>query len=112
MRISSQAAGELTTMVIIVLVTRQLNTFRLCIFLPLYVLNGLSSQSVLPSILQSVRHLSVHEHISMTLLKDADVPTPKFGVATTAEEAKKIAAELDCPDLVVKAQVGVGGICQ
>jgi len=47
----------------------------------------------------------VHEYVSMTLLKDAGVPTPKFGVAKTAEEAKKIAEDLDCVDLVVKAQV-------
>ena len=53
----------------------------------------------------------MHEHISMTLLKDADVPTPKFGVAKSAEEAKKIAAELDCPDLVIKAQVRLFNFC-
>jgi hypothetical protein len=33
------------------------------------------------------------------------VPTPKFGVAKTAEEARKIAESLDVVDLVVKAQV-------
>lgn len=54
---------------------------------------------------QSVRRLSVHEHVSMSLLKEAGVPTPKFGVAKTAEEAKKIAADLKASDLVVKAQV-------
>ena len=42
----------------------------------------------------------------MSLLKDAGVPTPKFGVATTVEEAKKIAEDLGTKDLVVKAQVG------
>ena len=41
----------------------------------------------------------------MSLLKDSGVPVPKFGVATTVEEAKKIANDLDCIDLVVKAQV-------
>ena len=41
----------------------------------------------------------------MTLLKDAGVPTPKFGVATTAAEAKTIAEELGGSDLVIKAQV-------
>ena len=42
----------------------------------------------------------------MSLLKDAGVPTPKFGVATTVEEARKIAEDLGTKDLVVKAQVG------
>ena len=58
---------------------------------------------------QPARHLSVHEYVSMSLLKDADVPTPKFGVAETAAEARKIAEELDVADLVVKAQVLAGG---
>ena len=39
------------------------------------------------------------------MLKDAGVPTPKFGVATTVEEARKIAEDLGTKDLVVKAQV-------
>merc|ERR1712226_1130764 len=55
------------------------------------------------------RQLSVHEHVSMSLLKEAGVPTPKFGVATTADEAKQIAADLNVPDIVVKAQVLAGG---
>merc|ERR1712088_326992 len=58
---------------------------------------------------QQVRNLSVHEHVSMTLLKDAGVPTPKFGVAKTASEAKTIAEELGGSDLVIKAQVLAGG---
>ena len=41
----------------------------------------------------------------MTLLKDAGVPTPKFGVATTSDEAKTVAEELGGSDLVIKAQV-------
>ena len=51
------------------------------------------------------RDLSVHEHVSMSLLKDAGVPVPNFGVAKSAEEAKKIAEEIATNDLVVKAQV-------
>jgi len=54
---------------------------------------------------QQCRHLSVHEYVSMSLLRDAGVPTPKFGVATSADEAKQIAKDLDSLDLVVKAQV-------
>jgi len=53
--------------------------------------------------------LSVHEYVSMSLLRDAQVPTPKFGVASTAAEAKQIAKDLDSLDLVVKAQVLAGG---
>merc|ERR1712038_715083 len=58
---------------------------------------------------QQVRNLSVHEHVSMSLLKEAGVPTPKFGVATTVEQAKNIAEEMGSNDLVVKAQVLAGG---
>ena len=55
------------------------------------------------------RLLNVHEYVSYTLLSEAGVPVPKFGVARTKEEAKKIAEEMDCLDLVVKAQVLTGG---
>merc|ERR1739846_201515 len=55
------------------------------------------------------RELSVHEHVSMSLLKDAVVPVPNFGVAKSAEEAKQIAQDIGSTDLVVKAQVLAGG---
>merc|ERR1711913_8311 len=55
------------------------------------------------------RDLSVHEHVSMSLLKEAGVPVPNFGVAKTAEEAKQIAQDITTNDLVVKAQVLAGG---
>merc|ERR1711899_581948 len=55
------------------------------------------------------RELSVHEHVSMSLLKDAGVPVPNFGVAKSAEEAKQIAQDIATNDLVVKAQVLAGG---
>merc|ERR1712088_586147 len=55
------------------------------------------------------RDLSVHEHVSISLLKDAGVPVPNFGVAKTAEEAKQIAQDITTNDLVVKAQVLAGG---
>merc|ERR1712051_775674 len=58
---------------------------------------------------QPARNLSVHEHVSMSLLRDAGVPTPKFGLATTAAEAKQIAEDLDTKDLVIEAQVLAGG---
>merc|ERR1711981_778985 len=55
------------------------------------------------------RELSVHEHVSMSLLKDAGVPVLNFGVAKSAEEAKQIAIDITTNDLVVKAQVLAGG---
>merc|ERR1712186_167378 len=55
------------------------------------------------------RNLSVHEHVSMALLREAGVPVPKFGVAKSAAEARKIAEEIASNDLVVKAQVLAGG---
>merc|ERR1719278_1216533 len=58
---------------------------------------------------QPVRNLSVHEHVSMSLLKEAGVPTPKFGVATSVDQAKAITNDIGSNDLVVKAQVLAGG---
>lgn len=58
---------------------------------------------------QQTRNLNVHEHISYTLLRDAGIPVPKFGVAKTKEEAKKIAQSLGTKDIVLKAQVLAGG---
>merc|ERR1711971_1382579 len=55
------------------------------------------------------RELSVHEHVSMSLLQEAGVPVPNFGVAKSAEEAKQIAHDITTNDLVVKAQVLAGG---
>merc|ERR1719312_2206873 len=45
----------------------------------------------------------------MSLLQEAGVPVPKFGVAKTAAEAKQIAVDIATNDLVVKAQVLAGG---
>jgi len=53
--------------------------------------------------------LNVHEHISYTLLKDAGIPVPNFGVATTKAEAQEIATRLNVKDFVLKAQVLAGG---
>jgi len=58
---------------------------------------------------QPVRNLNVHEHISYSLLNEAGVPTPKFGVAKTADEAAKLATNLKTKDIVLKAQVLAGG---
>lgn len=55
------------------------------------------------------RNLNVHEHISYTLLNDAGIPVPKFGVAKSAQEASEIAQKLGIKDIVLKAQVLAGG---
>jgi succinyl-CoA synthetase beta subunit len=51
----------------------------------------------------------VHEHVSYTLLRDAGIPVPKFGVAKTKAEAQEIAKNLNVKDIVLKAQVLAGG---
>lgn len=58
---------------------------------------------------QQKRNLNVHEHISYTLLRDAGITVPNFGVAKTKAEAKTIAEKLNTKDLVLKAQVLAGG---
>ncbi|KAK9720483.1 ATP-grasp domain [Popillia japonica] len=58
---------------------------------------------------QQRRNLSVHEHISYTLLKNAGIQVPNFGVAKSKEEAMEIAKKLNTKDLVLKAQVLAGG---
>lgn len=57
------------------------------------------------------RHLNVHEYVGLTVLRDAGVNVPRFGVASTTEEALKVAStELKgISDYVVKAQVLAGG---
>lgn len=62
---------------------------------------------------QQRRHLSIHEYLSMGLLKDEGVPVPRFLVASTPDEVLKHATEIGkisgVPDVVVKAQVLAGG---
>lgn len=58
---------------------------------------------------QQSRNLNVHEHISYSLLKEAGITVPKFGVAKSKAEAKQIAGGLGTKDIVLKAQVLAGG---
>lgn len=58
---------------------------------------------------QQVRSLSIHEFRSAELLKQYGVGTPRGQAATTAEEAFKVASELNTDRLVVKAQALTGG---
>ncbi|XP_054271569.1 succinate--CoA ligase [ADP-forming] subunit beta, mitochondrial [Macrosteles quadrilineatus] len=63
----------------------------------------------LPWSQQPKRNLNVHEHISYTLLNEAGIPTPKFGVAKQKKEAGELAKSLGIKDIVLKAQVLAGG---
>ncbi|XP_070617805.1 succinate--CoA ligase [ADP-forming] subunit beta, mitochondrial-like [Erythrolamprus reginae] len=58
---------------------------------------------------QPLRHLSIHEYLSMKLLKEAGITVPFGLVARTPEEVYKVARKVGTNDLVVKAQVLAGG---
>jgi hypothetical protein len=55
------------------------------------------------------RNLSIHEHLSIGLLKKYGITVARGSVAKTAAEVEKIAQDLKCQDVVVKAQVLAGG---
>ncbi|KNC51777.1 succinyl-CoA ligase subunit beta [Thecamonas trahens ATCC 50062] len=55
------------------------------------------------------RSLSIHEHLSHQLLREAGVSVPRGGVAFTPDEAVAVADELPGDDVVIKAQVLAGG---
>lgn len=57
---------------------------------------------------QQVRNLSLHEYLSMGVLNQYGVPTPKFVPASTPAEAKAAAAKF-AQGSVIKAQVLAGG---
>ncbi|XP_059489825.1 succinate--CoA ligase [ADP-forming] subunit beta, mitochondrial [Neocloeon triangulifer] len=58
---------------------------------------------------QQQRNLNVHEHVSYSLLQEAGIPVPEFGLAHTQKEAGEIARKISAKDLVLKAQVLAGG---
>ncbi|KZC10540.1 Succinyl-CoA ligase [ADP-forming] subunit beta, mitochondrial, partial [Dufourea novaeangliae] len=58
---------------------------------------------------KQTRRLQVHEHVAYTLLKEAKIPTPPFGIAKSSDEAAKISKDLNTKDIVLKAQVLAGG---
>ncbi|XP_077170378.1 succinate--CoA ligase [ADP-forming] subunit beta, mitochondrial [Paroedura picta] len=58
---------------------------------------------------QQRRNLSLHEYLSMGLLKEAGIAVPHGLVASSPEEAYQIAKDIGTKDLVVKAQVLAGG---
>ena len=53
--------------------------------------------------------MNIHEYQAKALLAKYGVPTPKGGVAFTAEEATEQAKKLDGPVWVVKSQIHAGG---
>ncbi|XP_028733488.1 succinate--CoA ligase [ADP-forming] subunit beta, mitochondrial [Peromyscus leucopus] len=58
---------------------------------------------------QQQRNLSLHEYLSMDLLREAGVSVPKGFVAKSSDEAYAIAKKLGSKDVVIKAQVLAGG---
>uniref|UniRef100_A0AAY4C056 Succinate--CoA ligase [ADP-forming] subunit beta, mitochondrial n=1 Tax=Denticeps clupeoides TaxID=299321 RepID=A0AAY4C056_9TELE len=62
-----------------------------------------------PTMVQQQRNLSLHEYMSIGLLKDAGISVPAGMVAGSPEEAYSIARQIGSKDLVVKAQVLAGG---
>ncbi len=57
---------------------------------------------------RKVRHLSLHEHQAMSLLKSYGIPVPDFIVAKSSREAEAACVKLGS-EVVVKAQVLAGG---
>ncbi|KAG7254489.1 hypothetical protein CRUP_014703, partial [Coryphaenoides rupestris] len=58
---------------------------------------------------QQQRGLSLHEYMSIGLLKDAGIAVPDGMVASSSDEAYSVAKQIGSKDLVVKAQVLAGG---
>ena len=53
--------------------------------------------------------MNIHEYQAKELLQKFGVATPAGEAASTPDEAKRVARELNTPELVVKAQVHAGG---
>ncbi len=53
--------------------------------------------------------MNLHEYQAKKILKSYGLPIPEFGVASSVEEAKNIASELDLHQAVLKIQVHAGG---
>jgi succinyl-CoA synthetase beta subunit len=53
--------------------------------------------------------MKIHEYQAKSLFKKYNIPIPKGGVAFNADEARKIAEDLDQFPVVVKAQIHAGG---
>ncbi len=53
--------------------------------------------------------MNLHEYQAKKILKKYAIPIPEFGVASTVEEARRIAQDLHLTEAVVKIQVHAGG---
>lgn len=53
--------------------------------------------------------MKIHEYQAKEILKEYGIPVPEGRVASTPEEAKKIASEIGGGKVVVKAQIHAGG---
>lgn len=53
--------------------------------------------------------MNVHEYQAKEILETHGVNVPRGEVASTPDEAERVARELDCPNYVVKAQIHAGG---
>src|SRR5260221_14449538 len=53
--------------------------------------------------------MNLHEFQAKKILKRYGIPIPEFGVASSVEEAQKIADELHLTQAVLKIQVHAGG---
>ncbi|RXM31675.1 Succinyl-CoA ligase [ADP-forming] subunit beta, mitochondrial [Acipenser ruthenus] len=71
--------------------------------------SGLFASHGFQQLQQQQRALSLHEYMSIGLLKESGISVPKGMVASSAEEAYSVAKEIGSKDLVVKAQVLAGG---
>nr|CAG8615748.1 7065_t:CDS:2 [Entrophospora candida] len=70
---------------------------------------GLSKKASMLSKGQQKRFLAIHEYLSMDLLNNYGIKTPKGSVAKTPLEAYDVAQKLGTEDAVIKAQVLAGG---
>ncbi|OZJ06701.1 Succinate--CoA ligase [ADP-forming] subunit beta, mitochondrial [Bifiguratus adelaidae] len=62
-----------------------------------------------PAVQQQKRFLAIHEYLSVDLLRQYGINTPKGAVAKSADEAYEVAKRLGTEDMVIKAQVLAGG---
>jgi len=59
--------------------------------------------------LQQARNLNLHEFQSKGLMQRYDVAVQKFRATDSAEDAERLARELDVKEIVLKAQIHAGG---
>ncbi|ORX91840.1 succinate-CoA ligase [Basidiobolus meristosporus CBS 931.73] len=78
-------------------------------FRNLFTRASLNAKYIKPAQSHQRRYLSIHEYLSMDLLKKYGVNIPKGEVAKSPIEAYEVAQRLATEDMVIKAQVLAGG---